>query len=68
VNEWNPATMALFRDDYRNLQLGKTYYYRVIAKNESGVSAPSNVISVTHTQENKAPVVALSFLPDDHSG
>ncbi|MBY6257205.1 beta-1,4 mannanase [Phytobacter diazotrophicus] len=60
VNEWNPATMALFRDDYRNLQLGKTYYYRVIAKNESGASAPSNVISVKHTQENKAPTVALT--------
>ena len=36
VNEWNPQTMDLFRDDYRSLRLGNTYYYRVIAKNESG--------------------------------
>ncbi len=34
VNEWNPETMVLFRDDYRQLQLGHTYYYRVTAKNE----------------------------------
>lgn len=59
INEWNPATMDLFRDNYRDLKLGKTYYYRVIAKNESGSSAPSNVISVTHTQKNQAPVVTL---------
>lgn len=59
VNEWDPSKMALFRDDYSSLQLGKTYYYRVIAKNESGASAPSNVISVKHTQENLAPVVTL---------
>jgi hypothetical protein len=59
VNEWNPATMDLFRDDYRSLQLGKTYYYRVTAKNESGTSAPSNVIGVKHTQQNQAPVVSL---------
>lgn len=32
VNEWNPETMVLFRDDYRQLQLGHTYYYRVTAK------------------------------------
>jgi hypothetical protein len=31
VNEWNPATMNLFHDDC-SLQLGTTYYYRVIAK------------------------------------
>ncbi|MCL6746952.1 CBM35 domain-containing protein [Kosakonia sp. R1.Fl] len=60
VNEWDPATMDLFRDDYRSLQLGKTYYYRVIAKNESGASAPSNVISVQHHQQNNAPVVTVS--------
>ncbi|MGM1332258.1 CBM35 domain-containing protein, partial [Klebsiella michiganensis] len=60
VNEWNPQTMDLFRDDYRSLRLGNTYYYRVIAKNESGSSSPSNVISVKHTQANKAPVVALA--------
>ncbi|SBM26851.1 endo-b1%2C4-mannanase 5C [Klebsiella oxytoca] len=59
VNEWNPQTMDLFRDDYRSLQLGNTYYYRVIAKNESGSSSPSNVISVKHTQANQAPEVTL---------
>ena len=52
--------MDLFRDDYRSLRLGNTYYYRVIAKNESGSSSPSNVISVKHTQANQAPVVALA--------
>jgi fibronectin type 3 domain-containing protein len=60
VNEWNPQTMDLFRDDYRSLRLGNTYYYRVIAKNESGSSSPSNVISVKHTQANQAPVVTLA--------
>ncbi|MFS2225092.1 CBM35 domain-containing protein [Pantoea sp. B65] len=59
IQEWNPATMDLFRDDYASLTLGKTYYYRVIAKNESGISAPSNVISVAHTQNNQAPVIEL---------
>jgi len=59
VNEWNPATMDLFRDDYRSLQLGKTYYYRVIAKNESGASEPSNVIGVKHTKQNQAPIVTV---------
>lgn len=59
VNEWNPATMDLFRDDYRSLQRGETYYYRVLAKNESGVSQPSNVIAVKHTQQNQAPAVTL---------
>ncbi|MCJ7365167.1 carbohydrate-binding protein, partial [Klebsiella quasipneumoniae] len=57
--EWNPETMVLFRDDYRQLQLGHTYYYRVTAKNESGRSAPSNVISVQHSEENQPPVVTL---------
>ncbi|MGQ7110532.1 hypothetical protein ACUOFC_15340, partial [Escherichia sp. TWPC-MK] len=52
--------MDLFRDDYRSLQLGKTYYYRVIAKNESGASSPSNVISIKHTQKNLAPQITLS--------
>ncbi|MGQ0452760.1 hypothetical protein ACT4UM_07605, partial [Bacillus sp. SS-TM] len=60
VNEWDPAKMDLFRDDYRSLQLGKTYYYRVIAKNESGASSPSNVISIKHTQKNLAPQITLS--------
>ncbi len=46
-NEWNPSKMSLFRDDYRSLTLGQTYYYRVIAKNESGQSAPSNVIRLS---------------------
>ncbi|OMP94962.1 CBM35 domain-containing protein [Raoultella terrigena] len=59
VNEWDPLTMNLFRDSYRTLQLGHTYFYRVVAKNESGTSAPSNVISVKHTQENQPPVVDL---------
>ncbi|WP_058911488.1 CBM35 domain-containing protein [Entomohabitans teleogrylli] len=60
VNEWNPAQQALFRDDYQALELGKTYYYRVIASNESGQSAPSNVIAVTHNRENQAPQVTLA--------
>lgn len=60
MQEWNPATMDLFSDDYASLTLGKTYYYRVIAKNESGQSTPSNVIGVTHTQKNHAPVITLS--------
>ncbi|WP_434644351.1 CBM35 domain-containing protein [Klebsiella sp. I138] len=60
VNEWDPASMTLFRDDYRSLQLNKTYYYRAIAKNESGSSAPSNVIRVTHTQKNQPPVITLA--------
>ena len=59
VQEWDPQSMALFRDDYASLTLGKTYYYRVIAKNESGQSAPSNIISVTHSQKNQAPVITL---------
>lgn len=60
VQEWNPVKMDLFRDDYSALKLGKTYFYRVIAKNESGKSAPSNVISVIHSQENQAPVIELA--------
>ncbi len=70
VQEWNPETMDLFRDDYTSLTLGKTYFYRVIAKNETGQSAPSNVISVTHTQKNKAPVITLeeTATAAQHSG
>ncbi|HEI8866332.1 TPA: beta-1,4 mannanase [Serratia odorifera] len=60
AQEWNPATMDLFKDDYTTLQLGKTYYYRVIAKNESGKSPPSNVIGITHHQKNLAPVITLN--------
>lgn len=56
-NEWDPSKMSLFSDDYRSLTLGQTYYYRVIAKNESGVSQPSNVIAIKHTQQNQPPVV-----------
>ncbi len=63
VNEWNPETMVLFRDDYRQLQLGHTYYYRVTAKNESGRSAPSNVISVQHSEENQPLVLSRWNLP-----
>ncbi len=59
VNEWNPETMVLFRDDYRQLQLGRTYYYRVTAKNESGRSVPSNVISVKHSEVNQPPAITL---------
>ncbi|PWW06965.1 CBM35 domain-containing protein [Mangrovibacter plantisponsor] len=60
VNRWDPTTMNLFRDNYRELTLGETLYYRVIAKNESGASQPSNIIHVMHTQKNKAPVVMLT--------
>ncbi|BDN90973.1 CBM35 domain-containing protein [Aeromonas caviae] len=59
VNEWDPSRMSLFSDDYGSLKLGQTYYYRVIAKNESGASQPSNVISVKHTQQNLPPVVEV---------
>ncbi|HFZ1492492.1 TPA: family 1 glycosylhydrolase [Klebsiella aerogenes] len=51
--------MSLFRDNYRSLTLGQTYYYRVIAKNESGQSAPSNVIRLKHMQKNLPPVITL---------
>ena len=60
VQAWDPATMNLFSDDYTSLKLGQTYYYRVLAKNESGISPPSNVIHVTHTQRNQAPQVTLA--------
>ncbi len=58
-NEWDPSKMSLFRDNYRSLTLGQTYYYRVIAKNESGQSAPSNVIRLKHMQKNLPPVFTL---------
>lgn len=58
-NEWDPSKMSLFRDNYRSLTLGQTYYYRVIAKNESGQSAPSNVIRLKHMQKNLPPVITL---------
>lgn len=44
-NEFNPEVDVLFRDA-EPLWPGQTYYYRVIAKNESGESAPSNVVAV----------------------
>ncbi|PSW22200.1 beta-1,4 mannanase [Photobacterium sanctipauli] len=59
INEWDPATMDLFSDDYHSLQLGETYFYRVIAKNESGESSPSNVITVKHSQANQAPAITM---------
>lgn len=59
VNRWDPASMNLFRDNYRDLTLGSTYYYRVRAKNASGESKPSNVITVTHSQKNTAPDITL---------
>jgi mannan endo-1,4-beta-mannosidase len=41
INKFDPATMTLFADKE---QLAKgIYYYRVIAMNESGESAPSNI-------------------------
>jgi len=40
--QFNPATDVLFSDN-DSLQIGKRYYYRVIALNESGESGPSNV-------------------------
>ena len=45
IQEFNPSTDVLFKDDGK-LKKGKTYYYRVIAKNESGESVASNVVSV----------------------
>lgn len=42
---FNPKEQALFQDK-DSLKPGEIVYYRVIAKNESGESAPSNVVSV----------------------
>lgn len=44
-NRFDPSVDALFVD-HSELALGATYEYRVIAVNESGKSAPSNVQSV----------------------
>ncbi|MBW8189752.1 beta-mannanase man5E [Neiella marina] len=41
-NRFDPASDVLFADPHAR-QSGQTYYYRVIAFNESGNSAPSNV-------------------------
>ncbi|MGL6259288.1 CBM35 domain-containing protein [Vibrio sp. WXL210] len=61
-NRWDPATMDLYADDYNSLMPGQTYFYRVVAKNESGASEPSNVESVRFTQRNREPVI--SFIND----
>lgn len=45
-NEFNPQTDVLFRDS-EPMVSGNTYFYRLVAKNESGESKPSNVISFT---------------------
>ncbi len=45
INRFDPATMTLFSDS-QQLEKG-TYYYRVIAINESGESAPSNIETFT---------------------
>jgi mannan endo-1,4-beta-mannosidase len=46
-NKFAPAVDDLFADK-DTLEKGKTYFYRVIAKNESGESAPSNVESLAY--------------------
>lgn len=46
-NEFDPRVEALFQDP-SILQPGIKYYYRVISKNESGESPPSNVVAVTY--------------------
>lgn len=48
MNLWDPSKQSLFQDNPATLTAGKTYYYRVIAKNESGISVPSNVISIVY--------------------
>ncbi|WP_163134573.1 CBM35 domain-containing protein [Agarivorans sp. Alg241-V36] len=58
-NLWDPRTMDLFADTYNTLIPGMTYYYRVIAKNESGVSEPSNIQAVTFSQRNKEPYITF---------
>jgi hypothetical protein len=49
-----PGKMDLFRDDYRSLQLGKTYYYRVIAKNESGASSRQTSLALSTRRKSRA--------------
>lgn len=44
-NCWDPQSMSLF-SDLSDLVGGTRYFYRVFAKNESGVSAASNIISI----------------------
>lgn len=41
-NRYDPLTDSLFKDK-SPVEKGRTYYYRIIAKNESGESKPSNV-------------------------
>ncbi|WP_198147387.1 glycoside hydrolase 5 family protein [Gilvimarinus polysaccharolyticus] len=45
LQEYRPYQQALFRDP-DTLVPGQMYYYRVIAINESGESAPSNMVQV----------------------
>lgn len=45
---FNPASDRLFADNVP-LNANKTYFYRVFAKNESGVSPPSNIQSINTT-------------------
>lgn len=42
--QFDPAVDSLFSDEDR-LEIGKPYFYRVIGKNESGESKPSNIRS-----------------------
>jgi len=46
IQEFDPRTQVLFRDSNK-LDSGKKYFYRVFARNESGESPASNVISVS---------------------
>ena len=52
--QFNPAVDTLFSDT-STLKIDKPYYYRVIAKNESGESKPSNIQSLVigQTTSNK---------------
>ncbi|WP_020209899.1 cellulase family glycosylhydrolase [Gilvimarinus chinensis] len=45
VQEYRPQQQAIFKDT-SDLTPGQMYFYRVIARNESGESAPSNVRQV----------------------
>lgn len=47
--QFYPAVDNLFSDN-DDLEIGQTYYYRVIAKNESGESSPSNTQSIVMRQ------------------
>ena len=47
--QFDPAVDTLFSDN-NTLTIGKPYYHRVIAKNESGESTPSNIQSLVIAQ------------------